>query len=164
MMAGEIVRKSISNDIAREWLTSISFHPRYYHLINGNASSVQNFLMPTNYPFNELITFYRPDEVMLTALFAILQKEIKSPEPLFILSPTAVVHTYCRNHHDCGESDEVKNYVNFLETNALEGLQKNLSVRANREKVSFFFSLFLSFIKQLIREAEMTSKKGLYSL
>lgn len=91
-----------------------------------------------------LLTFGRPDEQMLQALFTVLEHEIKNPEPIFILSPTAVVHTYCRNHRDCGENDEVKNYIDFLERNTLDELKKNLLVRMNREKVSTS-SVFLLF-------------------
>lgn len=76
---------------------------------------------------------------MLQALFTVLEREITNPEPIFILSPTAVVHTYCRNHRDCGENDVVKNYIDFLERNVLEQLKKNLLIRANREKVCLIF-------------------------
>lgn len=82
---------------------------------------------------------------MLHALFNVLEKEIDNPEPIFILSPTAVVHTYCRNHGDCGENVEVKNYKHFLESKILEQLNKNLLVRANREKVRNRYDFFLSF-------------------
>lgn len=92
-----------------------------------------------------LLISVRPDEQMLQALFSVLEREISNPEPIFILSPTAVVHTYCRNHRDCGENDEVKTYIDFLERNTVEELNKNLLVRTNREKVSVSF--FTSFFK-----------------
>lgn len=72
---------------------------------------------------------------MLRALFSVMQNEINNPDPIYILSPSAVVHTYCRNHQNCEENEEVQNFVNFLEENVLEQFDKNLLVRTNREKV-----------------------------
>lgn len=74
---------------------------------------------------------------MLSALFSVVENEKESSDPIFILSSTAVVHTYCRNHQSCGESEEVQNFINFLETNVLEQIEKNLLIRANREKVCY---------------------------
>lgn len=82
---------------------------------------------------------------MLRALLTVLEAEISNPEPIFILSPTAVVHTYCRNHGDCGENYVVKSYIDLLETNALEQLKENLLIRANREKVCNSKIYFLYF-------------------
>lgn len=81
----------------------------------------------------------RPDEQMLRALYTVLEKE--NSEPIFILGPTAVVHTFCRNH-ECTRNEAVEDYVNFLETKILEQLQQDVSARAVREKVrlcSFIF-------------------------
>lgn len=72
---------------------------------------------------------------MLQSLLTVLEAEINNPEPIFVLTPTAVVHTFCRNHGDCGENYVVKSYIDFLETNTLQQLKKNLLIRANREKV-----------------------------
>lgn len=72
---------------------------------------------------------------MLRALFSVMQSEINNPEPIYVLSPSAVVHTYCRNHQNCEENEEVQNFVNFLEENVLKLFDKNLLVRTNREKV-----------------------------
>lgn len=81
---------------------------------------------------------------MLRALYSVLQYEVNNPEPIFILSPTAVVHTFCRNHGDCYENEAVKDYVSFLEANILDQLQKDLSVRKNREKVCTFSTLIIN--------------------
>lgn len=81
---------------------------------------------------------------MLRALFTVLEAEKNNPEPLFILSPTAVVHTYCRNHGDCEENEEVQKYIEFLESSISEQFDKNLLLRTNREKVSSNFSRFFS--------------------
>lgn len=73
---------------------------------------------------------------MLQALYTMLKKEIDNPEPIYIFSPTAVVHTYCRNHHDCGEHEIVQNFVRLLEEHTKLLLAKDVSLRSNREKVS----------------------------
>lgn len=72
---------------------------------------------------------------MLRALFSVMQNEINNPDPIYILSPSTVVHTYCRNHQNCEENEEVQNLVHFLEENVLKQFDKNLLVRTNREKV-----------------------------
>lgn len=72
---------------------------------------------------------------MLRALFSVMQNEINNPDPIYILSPSTVVHTYCRNHQNCDENEEVQNFVHFLEENVLKQFDKNLLVRTNREKV-----------------------------
>lgn len=72
---------------------------------------------------------------MLRALFSVMQNEINNPDPIYILSPSTVVHTYCRNHQNCDENEEVQNVVHFLEENVLKQFDKNLLVRTNREKV-----------------------------
>lgn len=76
---------------------------------------------------------------MLRALFTVLETEVNNPDPIFILSPTAVVHTFCRKaiSRDCGENEVVKSYIDFLEANVLEQLRNDLLVRTNREKVYF---------------------------
>lgn len=72
---------------------------------------------------------------MLHALYTVLENGIPNAEPIYILAPTAVVHTFCRNHRECDENEAVKDYVNLLETNTLERLETDLSLRKNREKV-----------------------------
>lgn len=71
---------------------------------------------------------------MLRALYTVIENEAMNSEPIFILGPTAVVHTFCKMH-ECAENYVVDGYVNFLETKALECLRKDLSIRAVREKV-----------------------------
>lgn len=89
---------------------------------------------------------------MLHALYTVLENEVNNPEPIFILGPTSVVHTFCRNHGDCGDYSVVKDFVGFLEANIIENLQKDLSVRRNREKVSKFAvaNFLLNYLKLLL--------------
>lgn len=76
---------------------------------------------------------------MLQALYSLLEHEHNNPDPIVIFSPTAVVHTYCRNHPDCSENEHVQKFVEFLENKSMEFLKKDFKIRANREKVSFSF-------------------------
>lgn len=71
---------------------------------------------------------------MVRALFTVLENEAIHADPIFILGPTAVVNSFCKNH-DCDENDAVQYYVNHLEAKIFEHLQMDLSVRAVREKV-----------------------------
>lgn len=78
----------------------------------------------------------RPDEQMLRALFTVLETNVNNADPIFILSPTAVVHTFCKAiSRDCGDNEVVRRYIDFLEINVHEQLRNDLLVRANREKV-----------------------------
>lgn len=72
---------------------------------------------------------------MVRALFTVVENEAIHEDPIFILGPTAVVNTFCKNH-EC-ENEAVLDYVNYLEVKVFENLQRDLSVRAVRERVCF---------------------------
>lgn len=67
MMANEINKRSVSDETAQKWLTSLSFLPRPDEQMLRALYTVLE---------NEFIT---------------------SPAPIYILGPTSVVHAYCRN-------------------------------------------------------------------
>lgn len=73
---------------------------------------------------------------MVRALFTVVENEAIHEDPIFILGPTAVVNTFCKNH-EC-ENEAVLDYVNYLEVKVFENLQRDLSVRAVRERVRVF--------------------------
>lgn len=79
----------------------------------------------------------RPDKQMLESLFELLSREEGNTDPIFVLSPTSVVHTYCRRHSECGDDNDVKKFVNLLEDRISVALGKDLYKRTNREKVFF---------------------------
>lgn len=83
---------------------------------------------------------------MLQALYTVLEHEVNNLEPIFILAPTAVVNTFCRNHGECDEYDVVKSFVHFLEVKTLEQLRQDHSIRRNREKVCItqYLCIFIS--------------------
>lgn len=105
MMTQEIIGKTVGNDTAYKWLTSMSFLPR-------------------------------PDEQMLQALYTIIKGDTIDADPIIILAPTAVVHTFCRNHDGCQENEHVLKYVDYLEGRIMAYMKRELSTRANREKVN----------------------------
>lgn len=88
----------------------------------------------------------RPDDQMLASLYKMLEANYTNSDPTFIFAPTAVVHTYCRNHPDCIENQQVQKFVKLLESITMEYLNKDLSIRANREKVHFDYYYFLSTV------------------
>lgn len=71
---------------------------------------------------------------MLRALYTVVQNEAIHSDPIFILGPTALVNTFCKNH-ECAEIDTVKDYVSYLEAKIFENMRRDLSHRATREKV-----------------------------
>lgn len=91
----------------------------------------------------------RPDNQTLASLYKMFEAKHINSDPIFVFAPTAVVHTYCRNHPDCIENEQVQKFVKLLESVTMEYLKKDLSIRANREKVHliiiFFFLRLFSF-------------------
>lgn len=89
----------------------------------------------------------RPDNQMLASLYKMFEIKHNDTDPTFVFAPTAVVHTYCRNHPDCAENEQVHKFLKLLESITMDYLNKDLSIRANREKVHLiiiFFQLLYS--------------------
>lgn len=72
---------------------------------------------------------------MLNALYTMISQDNVNSDPIMILAPTAVVHTFCRNHNNCEENETVQKFVKYLEQNVELNMKKDLAVRVNREKV-----------------------------
>lgn len=77
---------------------------------------------------------------MLESLYQILEYADRNPDPMFVLTPTTVVHTFCRLHSDCGENEIVQRFITLLEESVHKSLATNLLKRSNREKVYIFSS------------------------
>lgn len=58
-------------------------------------------------------------------------------EPEFILTTTAVSHTFCRNHLNCKKFNEIQRIVTFLESNLQGHLDRVGENRLEQEKVIF---------------------------
>lgn len=82
----------------------------------------------------------RPDEEMLEALYKVIAMDSIDADPLTILAPTAVVHTFCRNHDNCQENENVLKFVAYLEKHIENYLSKDLTKRIYKEKVRCTFT------------------------
>lgn len=76
-----------------------------------------------------------PDDDVLNSMYSLLQHIDDIGDASLVLTPSAVVNTFCRQHSDCGETARVKRIVDFLETKILGTLSDDLAKRNNREKV-----------------------------
>lgn len=77
----------------------------------------------------------RPDEKIIEAMFSLIQHYENEPNPMFILIPSSVVHTFCRNMGDCKDSVVVSNIVKYLEGIVSNNLARDLSDRKLFEKL-----------------------------
>lgn len=84
-----------------------------------------------------LSMFYlpRPDQNVIESMFSLIQFYETEQNPMFVLIPTSVTHTYCRNNGDCKNDMIVQNIVKYLETIVIENLPKDMSDRKNYEKL-----------------------------
>lgn len=84
-----------------------------------------------------LSMFYlpRPDKKVIESMFSLIQFYEKEQNPMFVLIPTSVVHTYCRNVGDCKNDYVVMNIVKYLEEIVIANLPKDLSDRKIYEKL-----------------------------
>lgn len=72
---------------------------------------------------------------MLQSFYNLIEYGNKHNEHLFILTSTAVAHTYCRHNVECGKVREIKKIVRYLEDNISQALENNVNDRVIREKV-----------------------------
>lgn len=84
-----------------------------------------------------LSMFYlpRPDQKVIESMFSLIQFYEKEQNPMYVLIPSSVVHTYCRNGADCKHDYVVQNIVRYLEENIIADLPKDLSDRKIYEKL-----------------------------
>lgn len=73
---------------------------------------------------------------MLESLYQLLEFADHKPDAMIVLTPTAVVHTFCRLHSDCAENEKVQHFLHRLEESIQKSLESNLLKRTNREKVN----------------------------
>lgn len=80
---------------------------------------------------------------MLSVFLDLLRHGKTNPNPRFILTPTAVAHTFCRNHNGCETYDGIRDIVEFLETELMEQLGLDSGKRVVRERVIILPFLYL---------------------
>lgn len=60
-------------------------------------------------------------------------RDLSNPD--FILTPTAVAHTYCKYHDECGEHESIVQMMEFLEGRVTRLMNQKSLNRADREKM-----------------------------
>lgn len=74
---------------------------------------------------------------MLKVFLDLLAFGSKDSNAKFVLTSTAVAHTFCRNHPECWRYGGIQRILEFLEQDLDVQLQEDVSKRAVRERVSF---------------------------
>jgi Lipoprotein amino terminal region len=84
-----------------------------------------------------LSMFYlpRPDSKVIESMFSLMQYYETNQNPMFVLIPTSVTHTYCKHTADCLTDIRVVNVVKYLERIVSENLPKDLNERKTYEKL-----------------------------
>lgn len=77
----------------------------------------------------------RPDQKVIESMFSLIQHYEEESNPMYILIPTSVTHTFCRNIVDCRENYVVMNIVKYLEGIVIENLSKDLADKKVYEKL-----------------------------
>lgn len=72
----------------------------------------------------------RPDADIVGAMFTLMEYGGSSLNPDYILTPTAVAHTYCKYHDECAENEDIIKMLDYLEQVIAKILQKG---KLNRE-------------------------------
>lgn len=74
-----------------------------------------------------------PEEETIDAMFSLIQHRNINRNPMFVLIPTSVVHTYCAANINCNEMGSVMKIIKYLEGVAVKSLAGDLSVRTEYE-------------------------------
>ncbi|XP_014226324.1 uncharacterized protein LOC106652091 isoform X2 [Trichogramma pretiosum] len=75
----------------------------------------------------------RPDRQTILALAPLLEHRAKIPQVQFVLSYSAVIHSYCSNHEprECLDFEPVKKFMRFVEDNVEKGCRPRAYARAD---------------------------------
>lgn len=74
-----------------------------------------------------------PEEESIDAMFSLIQHRNDNRNPMFVLIPTSVVHTYCAANINCNEKSSVMKIIKHLEGVAVKNLAEVLKVRTSYE-------------------------------
>lgn len=77
----------------------------------------------------------RPDNKIIETMFSLIQHYEKEPNPMYILIPSAVAHTYCKNHYNCFENYVIQNIVKYLEGIVTRNIAGDLGDKVIYKKV-----------------------------
>lgn len=70
-----------------------------------------------------------PDEEVIDAMFSLIESWDENRDPMFVLIPTSVVHTFCVNHNDCQEKPSVMRIIKYLEGIVVKHLHDDMENR-----------------------------------
>lgn len=77
-----------------------------------------------------------PEEESIEAMFSLIQHRNNNRNPMFVLIPTSVVHTYCAANINCNEKSSVMKIIKHLEGIAVKNLAEDLKVRTSYEDLT----------------------------
>lgn len=83
---------------------------------------------------NSIFYLPRPEESTLATMFSFIQHYEVDKNPIFVLIPTSVVHTFCK-FNDCQSVSVVMNIVRYLEELAMKSAAADLSDKTNNERL-----------------------------
>lgn len=83
---------------------------------------------------NSIFYLPRPEESTITSIFSLMQHYEVNHNPIFILIPSAVVHTFCK-FNDCKNYAIVMNSIKYLEGIANDKLRGDLSDKQTYESL-----------------------------
>ena len=89
-----------------------------------------------NYWITAITLIPRPDHHTIYALAPLLDYQSKIPEVQFILSYSAVIHSYCTNRGlDCLNFEPIMKFLKFVENNVEKGCRPRAYARENIKQI-----------------------------
>ena len=76
-----------------------------------------------------------PEEAVIDAMFSLLEHREIDRNPVYVLVPTSVVHTYCKQHKNCESKAAVQRIIKYLEQIVLKNLDEDLSIQKVYEDI-----------------------------
>lgn len=84
---------------------------------------------------NSMFYLPRPEESTIATMFSLIQYYEERQNPIFVLIPSSVTHTFCKYNNDCKSSVIVMNIVKYLEGMATKGLAGDMNDRKTYESL-----------------------------
>lgn len=104
-------------------------------LITGSEENFEITRETEDIWMNSMFYLPRPEENTITTMFSLIQHYEKDQNPAFVLIPTSVTHTFCKNHFNCQSVPVVMKIVGYLEEIAIKSLAEDLSDKKTYEKL-----------------------------
>lgn len=84
---------------------------------------------------NSMFYLPRPEESTIDTMFSLIQHYHVNQNPIFVLIPSSVTHTFCKLNSDCRNVVVVMNILKYLEGIATANIAGNLSDRKTYENL-----------------------------